>query len=100
MMDDLVPGGGDHIQRGRLETVDTPRKEPVTIIIDELDHWPEELGALTPEEKKRLAVWAEQRLWEKAEGLFEKTTFLDSWPPVTGSLNAADLFPEARNNGS
>lgn len=66
--------------RGRLETVNEPRREPVTISIDTLYHWPRKLGSLELDEKIqcKLATLADKHIAKLFDDLFPPSD-LDAW---------------------
>ena len=86
--------------RGRIEMDDDLHKEPVTISIDTLDHWPRELGSLDPD--KIQAKFS--AIVDREVALLFKSVFpivdLDEWKDASGRRLPAGINHGVVINGS
>ena len=77
---------GDLMRRGRLETDREPRREPVAISTNTLDHWPRKLGSLDLDDVVQLGVTSDRDLSEMFLNLFTDLFPIqdEDWPAVDG----------------
>ncbi len=87
------------MRKGRVETVDEPAREPVTISIDTLGHWPRELGSLDEKALRKVVSIADRDIARLFENLFP-TSDLDKWKAVSARRLPPGNYHKVMVNGA